>query len=524
MKLGFDKIRDVFKSGVEEHVPATIENTERKNTENTKEAWKTSNITNESESSEGIKMEMKIGGKSLKNKSLQPADRSKIKKTGLIFFPAFDWAISPTHPEREERLLYTRDQIFEEGLMDLPEIAEYKPHLADYRDIARVHFCVPDIKAQATTPHLIAAGSCLVLADALMKGEVKNAFALVRPPGHHAMTVAHGNRGFCNINNEAILVEYLRKKYGIRRIAIVDTDVHHGDGTQEIFYNDPDVLFISFHQDGRTLYPGSGFVNELGGPKALGRTINIPLPPATPDEGILYVLDSLVLPILEDFKPELVLNSAGQDNHYTDPLANMRFSAQGYAKLNEKLSPDMAVLEGGYAIQSALPYVNTGIILAMAGLDYSCVREPDYKPDMFIQASRDRLVLEEIVESQFENWKNRDKLVEAEVAKYGDFYRRKKQIFYDTDMIQELQEETIRMCPECHGYVTIDSQAHSHISGSRIFGISIPIYACDRCQAEAREEYRKRLSSPAYSYVYLQDKKADEYIAYNSRTKKETSY
>jgi len=110
-------------------------------------------------------------------------------------------------------------------------------------------------------------------------------------------------------------------------------------------------------------------------------------------------------PILEDFKPELILNSAGQDNHYTDPLANMRFSAQGYAKLNEKLAPDMAVLEGGYAIQSALPYVNTGIILAMAGLDYSCVREPDFKPGMFVQAAGDRKTLEETVAAQLENWK-----------------------------------------------------------------------------------------------------------------------
>lgn len=527
MKLGLGKLRDVLKTGSgTEPREEKKEQVKGKNQAEKEETRAIENEENKPETSEGNEentMELKKTGLEPKKGPLFLADRADAKKTGLIFFPAFDWAISPTHPEREERLLYTRDQIFEEGLMDLPEITEYKPRLAEYRDIARVHFCVPDIKSQATTPHLIAAGSCLVLGDALMKAEVRNAFALVRPPGHHAMTVAHGNRGFCNINNEAILVEYLRKKYGIRRIAIVDTDVHHGDGTQEIFYNDPDVLFISFHQDGRTLYPGSGFINELGGPKALGRTINIPLPPGTPDEGILYVLDSLVLPILEDFKPELVLNSAGQDNHYTDPLANMRFSAQGYAKLNEKLAPDMAVLEGGYAIQSALPYVNTGIILAMAGLDYSCVREPDFKPGMFVQAARDRKALEEVVASQLENWKNRDKLVEAEVAKYGDFYSRKKQIFYDTDMIQEFQEETIRMCPDCQGYKTIDSHAHRN-GNTRVFGVSIPIYACENCQAEAREEYRKRLNHPEYEYVYLQDKKQDEYRAYNPRTKKETVY
>ncbi|HHX50694.1 MAG TPA: histone deacetylase, partial [Clostridia bacterium] len=269
--------------------------------------------------------------------------RQQKKPTGIVFFPAFDWAISPTHPEREERLLYTRDQLFEEGIMDLPQILQLQPRLAQLKDIARVHFCVPHVRSQATEAHQIAAGGALVIADALMEGQIKNGFALVRPPGHHAMRVAHGNRGFCNINNEAIMVEYLRQVYGLKRIVIVDTDVHHGDGTQDIFWHDPDVLFISFHQDGRTLYPGSGFIDEMGGPLALGTTLNIPLPPGTTDEGILFVLDKLVLPVLEEFQPELIINSAGQDNHYTDPLANMHFSARGYAVLNERLSPNIAV-------------------------------------------------------------------------------------------------------------------------------------------------------------------------------------
>ena len=149
-----------------------------------------------------------------------------------------------------------------------------------------------------------------------MKKKIDNGFALVRPPGHHSMRVVHGNRGFCNINNEAIMIEYLRQHYGLKKIAIVDTDVHHGDGTQDIYWHDPDVLFISFHQDGRTLYPGSGFPSELGGPNAFGMTINVPLEPGTTDEGIHYVLDNLVLPLLDDFQPDLIVNSAGQDNHY----------------------------------------------------------------------------------------------------------------------------------------------------------------------------------------------------------------
>ena len=154
-----------------------------------------------------------------------------MKPTGILFFPAFDWAISPTHPEREERLLYTRDQIFEEGIMDLPQIREYKPGLASLKDIARVHFCVPNVEAQITEAHLVSAGSALVMADAVMQGEVRNGFAIIRPPGHHAMTVAHGNRGFCNINKKLLWWNTCGKNTASNGLPLY-TDVHHGDGTQ----------------------------------------------------------------------------------------------------------------------------------------------------------------------------------------------------------------------------------------------------------------------------------------------------
>jgi len=446
-------------------------------------------------------------------------------KTGLIFFPAFDWAISPTHPEREERLLYTRDQIFEEGLMDLPEIEEYKPRLATLKDISRVHFCVPNVEAQVTEAHMIAAGSVLTLADAKEEGAIRNGFALVRPPGHHSMMVVHGNRGFCNVNNMAIMVEYLRTKYGHKKIAIVDTDVHHGDGTQDIFWHDPDVLFISFHQNGRTLYPGSGFPNEMGGPQALGRTLNIPLPPGTTDEGIHYVLDNFILPVLEEFRPDLVLNSAGQDNHYTDPLANMRFSANGYARLNEKLAPDICVLEGGYAIETALPYVNTAIIQAMAGLDYSHVREPDYVPGMFVQSVEMKKEIEATIEQLQEIWDNRDRLVEDALAEHGQFFRRRKRIFYDTDMINESQEETVRLCDSCHGYTTIASQAQRGYGIlNSAFCISLPRNACSSCREDAREEFEEHKEDGKFNYIYLQDKQKDIYHSYETRTRNHRSY
>lgn len=119
---------------------------------------------------------------------------------------------------------------------------------------------------------------------------------------------------------------------------------HHCDGIQDIYWNDSNILYISIHQDGRTLYSGFGHLDESGGPSAVGKTVNIPLPPETSEEGFLFVLDEIVLPILKDFRPELIINSAGQDNHYTDPITNMNFIASGYAALNDRLNPHIAVL------------------------------------------------------------------------------------------------------------------------------------------------------------------------------------
>ena len=236
-------------------------------------------------------------------------------KTGLVFFPAFDWAISPTHPEREERLLYTQDQVLEEGVFDIDGVVELKPDPVTLKDIQRTHFCVPDVWQVTTESHFISAGGAKAIGMAVLDGQIDRGFALVRPPGHHAMRIVHGARGFCNINIEAVMIEYLRQAYSIDRVAIVDTDCHHGDGTQDIYWHDPDTLFISIHQDGRTLYPGSGFPGELGGINAVGKTLNIPLPPNTSEEGFLDALNNIVMPVLDDFKPDLIINSAGQDNH-----------------------------------------------------------------------------------------------------------------------------------------------------------------------------------------------------------------
>ncbi|HHY04419.1 MAG TPA: histone deacetylase [Thermoanaerobacterales bacterium] len=428
-------------------------------------------------------------------------------KLGLVFFPAFDWAISPTHPEREERLLYTRDQIFEEGITDIEGVESFNPDIAEERDIERVHFCVPDVKSRVTESHRISAGGAIKAASTVLNGQVDKAFALIRPPGHHAQRVVYGDRGFCIINIEAVMLEHVRQQSKNMRVAIVDTDCHHGDGTQDIYWNDKNTLFISFHQDGRTLYPGTGFIEESGGPAALGYTVNIPLPPGTGEEGFLYVLDNLVLPILDEYNADLLVNSAGQDNHYTDPITNMNFTAHGYAELNHRLNPDIAVLEGGYSIEGALPYINLGIILAMAGLDYSGVREPDYYPEQLKQSDKINEYIKKLCEIIYDRWTKRDDLG-YKLRKQNDFITRSRQVYYDTDGIMETQTQKFTICPKCSGLNTVKSKADL---GYDILGITIPSDACPSCLDKGYNLY-KNTAEGKFFKVYLQDRVNDNFL------------
>lgn len=431
----------------------------------------------------------------------------KINNTlGIIFFPAFDWRISPTHPEREERLLYTLDQIKEEGLEDLSEISFHNPLVASAKDIKRAHFIYPSVESILTDSHFISAGAAIKAAELVLNKKVKKSFSLTRPPGHHAQTVVYGDRGFCVVNNEAVMVEYIRQKHPNLKIAIVDTDCHHGDGTEDIFYNDKNVLVINIHQDPRTLYPGTGRVHELGSPNAFGYNINVPLPPNTGDEGYLYVIQNLVLPILKDFKPDIIINSAGQDNHYSDPLTNMNLSARGYAKLNELLNPDILVLEGGYSIEGALPYVNVAIILAMIGHDYSHVIEPNFSEEKIAQSANVTNYIKDLTNEILALWHNKEKL-KAELYLSQEVYSFKRTVYYDTSNIREEQTRNYHYCKECSGIHTITSK---NDRGARIFAVSIPHDSCEKCLKQGKDAYIAA-SNKEFNKVYLQNKKDDIY-------------
>jgi acetoin utilization deacetylase AcuC-like enzyme len=189
--------------------------------------------------------------------------------------------------------------------------------------------------------------------DQIMRGKVSIAFAFSRPPGHHA-TKDRG-MGFCIFNNVAIAAKYLQKKYGINRVLIVDFDVHHGNGTQDIFYSDNSVFYFSIHQ--HPFYPGTGRPNEKGSGEGYGYSLNIDLPKGAGDEEFIHGLKSQLVPAMDNFKPEFILVSAGFDAHENDLLGQLKYSNNGYKKATDILSTIakkyasnriLFVLEGGY--------------------------------------------------------------------------------------------------------------------------------------------------------------------------------
>jgi acetoin utilization deacetylase AcuC-like enzyme len=231
-----------------------------------------------------------------------------------------------------------------------------------------------------------AAGGTLQALQALLEGKAERGFALVRPPGHHA--TATRAMGFCLLNNIAIATRHAQSA-GLNRIMIVDFDVHHGNGTQAIFEEDAQVLYVSTHQEG--IYPGTGFADEVGLGPGKGSVINIPLPPRSGDTALTSVFRRIVLPAGDRFRPDLILVSAGFDAHWRDPLAELQLSCRGFYDLTAMLvtlaertcRKIMCVLEGGYdpealaASVSAVLHGLAGTPLSQDSVGQAPLPEPD---------------------------------------------------------------------------------------------------------------------------------------------------
>ena len=293
--------------------------------------------------------------------------------TGYLYSPLFLEHSEEDHPESPERLAAILRALEESGI--LPRLVEIEPTPATTAQILAVHtpehlariqrvvdfgggHLDPDTYANVFSLDAarLAAGAAICAVDAVLDRRVDNAFGLVRPPGHHA--TRNEAMGFCLLNNIAIGAQHALDAHHLERILIVDYDVHHGNGTQDIFYREPRVLFFTTHL--YPFYPGTGNWNEIGSGEGMGHTVNVPLSAGVGDRGYQQIFDELLFPLAERFHPQLVLASVGFDAHWRDPLAMASVSIAGYVSLARtlmELASELCegklvmMLEGGYDLE-----------------------------------------------------------------------------------------------------------------------------------------------------------------------------
>lgn len=292
------------------------------------------------------------------------------------------------HPERKERLIATMDYFKEKRI--LGKVSLLRPTPATEEDLLRVHtrqhvdfirdlskkgggIIDPDTIASENTYDIarLAAGGVILAGEVVMQEKAGNSFALVRPPGHHA--TSSRAMGFCYFNNVAISIRYLQEKFSLKRIFLLDWDAHAFNGTMEILYSDPGVLKVSLHQDPRFFYPHEGFIDQVGDNEGRGYTVNIPLKVGSSDADYLHIMENFLVPLIDSYKPELFIISAGQDSHYLDPISGLNLTEEGYGRMTEILVQKanefsrgkiFVELEGGYNPE-ALARSNYEIIKAL---------------------------------------------------------------------------------------------------------------------------------------------------------------
>jgi acetoin utilization deacetylase AcuC-like enzyme len=300
-----------------------------------------------------------------------------MKKTGFLYDERYlSHNTGPNHPESPERLKAIYQGIKNADL--LPKLTLIQARRAELKWIETVHsknyikrfedachsgnstfdYSDNQICAETFETALLAVGGILEAIRLIMTGKLDNVFCAVRPPGHHAEYDAAV--GFCYFNNVAIAARYLQIEWGIQRVGIVDFDVHHGNGTQHIFEEDPSVFYYSIHQHPTFAFPGTGRVFETGNGEGVGATRNYPVLPGQGDKEYQSLVEKDLLPVLSAFSPEVILVSAGFDAHVDDDMSDILLSTQGYSRLMQRIVALAAlysdgrlisVLEGGYCIE-----------------------------------------------------------------------------------------------------------------------------------------------------------------------------
>jgi acetoin utilization deacetylase AcuC-like enzyme len=294
-------------------------------------------------------------------------------KVGLVYDPIYLEHDTGDHVENSQRLVAAMSYLKETGIEEKLTCLPSRPALLKELEMIHAPEYISYVKSKAEkgggwldpdtvmSPKsyeaaLYAAGGFMMAVEAVMKGEVDNAFALVRPPGHHA--TYDQAKGFCIFNNMAIAAKFALNKFSLNRILIADFDVHHGNGTQDAFYADPRVLYFSTHQ--YPFYPGTGWMNETGMGEGKGTTVNFPMAAGWGDEEYLRAFNEVLVPVARRFQSQLILVSAGFDAHWADHMAMMRVSVKGFAQMAmilKELAAEVCqgrlvfTLEGGYNLR-----------------------------------------------------------------------------------------------------------------------------------------------------------------------------
>ncbi|NLV74765.1 MAG: histone deacetylase [Chloroflexi bacterium] len=313
--------------------------------------------------------------------------------TGLIYHQDCLAHVMGTCPESPERLQAIIEHLRQDGVMDRLQQVTARPateaevlHYHTRELLSLIRSLAEDgggeldsdtyVSAGSFRATLLAVGATLQAVEMVVHGDLKRTFALVRPPGHHA--TACRAMGFCLFNNAAVAARVALTRGWVKRLAIIDIDVHHGNGTASAFWTDPRVLYISTHQS--PLYPATGNWRDTGSGEGRGTTLNIPLPPFTGEQGFIHVFDELVGPALRRYRPQLLLVSAGYDAHWADPLAGMLLTVGSYAAITARLvawADELCdgrlafCLEGGYHLEALANSVSAtlGVLTGVAVAD-----------------------------------------------------------------------------------------------------------------------------------------------------------
>ncbi len=327
--------------------------------------------------------------------------------------------LSPGHPESPKRLHAALDAIKKSDMLDSGGVNMLHPRAAHPDEVRTVHSgkYLEEVKRRSESgggyftldtsvneytfdAAMCAAGGGIQTVDRILDGDARNSFILCRPPGHHAEY--DKALGFCFINNVAVAARHLVSRRGLNRVLIIDYDAHHGNGTQNAFYSEKEVFYVGIHQDGRTLFPGTGFVHERGEGEGEGYNVNLPMYPGCGDTSYNLLFRKIIRFLADDFAPEFILISAGFDCHFRDRLTSLSLTTSGIAKLNNSLNEiakDQCegkiafFLEGGYDL-NIMGQASVNLVEVLTGVPRTKYR--DVMEDNTVCVEKTRQLIESV--------------------------------------------------------------------------------------------------------------------------------